>query len=69
MNNEEFLKTMGAKIKARRKEMKMGLPTLSVRSKVDMSNIWFIEKGQRNVHILTLKSIADVLEVDVKEFF
>lgn len=68
MNNEQFLKSMGAKIKARRKELKMGLPTLSALCKTDMSNLWFIENGERNTHILTLKSIADVLGVNVKDF-
>ena len=27
---------------------------------IDMSNLWFIENGERNVHILTIKTIADV---------
>jgi transcriptional regulator with XRE-family HTH domain len=44
------------------------LEQLSELTEIDMSNIWFIEKGQRNVHILTLKSIADVLKADVKDF-
>lgn len=33
-----------------------------------MSILWFIEKGRRNVPILTIKSIADVLDKDVKDF-
>ena len=33
-----------------------------------MSNIWFLENGQRNAHILTLKAIAEVLEIDIKAF-
>jgi hypothetical protein len=28
----------------------------------------FLENGERNAHILTLKAIADVLTVDVKDF-
>jgi len=35
---------------------------------VNMSNLSFLENGQRNAHILTLKSIADVLGKDVKDF-
>ena len=31
------------------------------------SNMWFIEQGRRNVHILSLKSIADVIKIDVKD--
>ena len=35
---------------------------------VDMSNIWFLENGQRNTHVPTLKAIAEVLEIDIKAF-
>lgn len=68
MDNSTYLKLMGGKIKAVRKANKMSLPTLGKLCKTDMSNLWFIEQGQRNVHILTLKSIADVFEMDIKEF-
>ena len=46
----------------------MTLPTLAKLAKTDMSNLWFLEKGERNAHILTFKSIADVLNMDVKDF-
>lgn len=69
MNNGTFLKQMGSKIKSARKAKKMTLQQLSdLSGATDLSNLWFIEKGLRNTHILTLKSIADVLKVDVKEF-
>lgn len=68
MENKDFLKEMGAKIKAVRTANKMSLPTLGKLCKIDFSNIWFIENGQRNIHILTLKSIADVFNMDVKDF-
>jgi transcriptional regulator with XRE-family HTH domain len=44
------------------------LEALGKQSGIDMSNLWFVENGRRNAHILTLKSIADGLEVDVKDF-
>lgn len=59
---------MGAKIKAARKAKKLSLPVMSKLCKTDMSNLWFLEQGQRNAHILTIKSIADVLKMDVKDF-
>lgn len=67
-NNGIFLKEMGRKIKEARKAKKLSYPKLSKLTGIDMSNLWFIEQGRRNVHLLTLKSIADKLEVDVKEF-
>lgn len=68
MTNNELLKEIGKKVKAARKERNMGLPTLSKLAKTDMSNLWFLEQGRRNVHILTLKSIADIFGMDVKDF-
>ena len=68
MDNGDYLKEIGKKIKVARKANKLSLPKLSKLCKVDMSNLWFIEHGQRNPHILTLKSIADVFKMDIKEF-
>ncbi len=68
MRNDIYLKEMGLKIKAIRKSQKMSLVAMGELTGIDMSNLWFVEKGRRNAHILTLKSIADVLEVDVKDF-
>lgn len=68
MDNWEFLISMGRKIKAARKAKKLSLERLAQLCNTDMSNLWFLEQGQRNTHILTLKTIADVLERDIKEF-
>jgi len=68
MDNGVYLKEMGSKIKAARKLHKISYPKMSKLCGIDMSNLWFIENGERNVHILTLKAIADVLKVDVKDF-
>jgi len=59
---------MGQKIKSLRKAKKLSLEAMGQLSGIGMSNLWFLENGRRNAHILTLKSIADVLEVDVKDF-
>jgi transcriptional regulator with XRE-family HTH domain len=68
MRNDIFLKEIGQKVKAARKANKLTLPKLSAASGINVSNLWFLENGQRNMHILTLKSIADVLNMDVKDF-
>ncbi|MBK6825432.1 MAG: helix-turn-helix transcriptional regulator [Chitinophagaceae bacterium] len=69
MKDGQFLKEMGSKIKSARKSQKLTLEQLSKLSgATDLSNLWFIEQGRRNVHILTLKSIADVLKKDVRDF-
>lgn len=68
MTNDIFLSEMGRKIRAARKAKKMPINILADLSKIDLSNLSFLERGQRNCHILSLKSIADVLEVDLKDF-
>lgn len=66
--NNNYLKEMGSKIKAARKAKKISFPTMAKLAKTDMSNYWFLENGERNPHILTLKRIADALSLDVKDF-
>ena len=66
--NNTYLKEIGRKIKAARKANKITLPMMAKLAETDMSNLWFLEKGERNAHILTLKSIAEVLKMDVKDF-
>lgn len=68
MSNDNFLKEMGGKIRVARKAKKMPINILADLSKIDLSNLSFLERGERNCHILSLKSIADVLEMDVKDF-
>ena len=68
MRNDIYLKEMGMTIKAVRKSKRLSLERLGELTGINMSNLWFVEAGRRDTHILTLKSIADVLEVDVKDF-
>jgi transcriptional regulator with XRE-family HTH domain len=68
MGNGDFLKQMGSKVKAARLANKMSLPQLSNATGLGVPAIWFLEQGRRNAHILTLKSIADVLKMEVKDF-
>jgi len=68
MSNDTFLKEMGQKIRIARKAKKMPINVMADLTKIDMSNLSFLERGMRNCHIISLKSIADVLEMDVKDF-
>ncbi len=51
-----------------KKEKKVTLRELGRMCKLDYGSISRIELGQKSSRILTLKSIADVLGVDVKDF-
>jgi transcriptional regulator with XRE-family HTH domain len=68
MNNGAFLKLMGERVKKARKERKISLRKMSALCGTDMSNLYFLEQGRRNCHILTLKSIAEAFKMEVKDF-
>ena len=68
MKEEKYLKEMGVKLKAARKKHKLSLPKLSKLCGIHLTSLWFIENGKSNVHLLTLKKIADVYKMDVKDF-
>jgi transcriptional regulator with XRE-family HTH domain len=68
MDNKEYLLQMGTKIRITRKSKKISIRKLSALCKFNFTTLSFIERGHKSVRILTLKSIADALEVDVKDF-
>lgn len=69
MTDQEFLKYLGKNISNIRKLK--GYSQLDLGLKIDMekSNLSAIENGRQNPTSLTLKKIADALEVTIKDFF
>ena len=67
MRNDEFLKELGSKIKSVRQSKGITVRRLGGLCDLDYSNISRMESGKQNVLILTLKNIADVLKVDLKD--
>jgi len=68
MNNRVYLKEMGKKIRAARRAKGISLKKLVKVIPLHKSSLSEIENGKWNTHILTLKMIADYLEIDVKDF-
>ncbi len=68
MSNGQFLKELGAKVKAARKARKVTLMSLSKDCGINITQLSFLENGKCNSHILTLKVIADRLGVNIKDF-
>lgn len=66
-NKERFLTQLGANIKAARKARKLSQERLAERLPINANALSKIETGQTGCLIWTLKSIADALEMDVKE--
>lgn len=59
---------MGQKIRTARKAKGMSLDTMSKLTDIARDSLSITERGMRNCHVLSLKSIADVLDMDVKDF-
>ena len=68
MRNDELLRQIGGKIKATRKANKYTLKKLSEQTGIHLTSLWFMENGRQNLHILSLKSIADAFKMEVKDF-
>jgi transcriptional regulator with XRE-family HTH domain len=67
MNNGTFLKQLGGKVKAIRKSKGLSVRALAAMCGTDYSNLSRFENGQKNLYLLSLKLIAEKLEVDLKE--
>lgn len=68
MSKGEYLKSVGAKIKAARRSRKMTLQQVGKEINIHYSSISFLENGKSNMHLLTLKIIADLYGMDVRDF-
>lgn len=68
MKRNAYLIEMGKKIKAVRNERELSVRKLGELCDLDYVYISRLEGGQFNPHLLTLKTIADKLDVDVKDF-
>ena len=67
MRNDLFLKSIGAKVKAIRKSKRISVRTLGEMCGTDYANLSRFENGQINTNILLLKTIAEQLQIDLKE--
>lgn len=68
MKDEIFIASMAERIKVLRMAKGYSVRELGVLSGLDYSFLSRLENGQKSANVLTLKRIADALQVDVKEF-
>lgn len=68
-SDKKYLYTIGKNIARLRREK--GLSQIDVCAEINMEkpNLSSIENGRQNVTALTLRKIAEVIGVEVKEFF
>jgi transcriptional regulator with XRE-family HTH domain len=67
MGNEQFLTSIGSRIKQLRAEKKMSQVLLAAKCDFEKASMSRIEAGKTNTTILTLRKISRALEVDVSE--
>lgn len=68
MNNGTYLIEIGKRIRATRRAKGISMRKLITMCPLHKASLSEIENGKRDSHILTLKMLADVLNVDVKDF-
>ena len=68
MTDSIYLKEMGKKIRAVRKAKGISMRKMITLCSLHKSSISEIENGKWNSRILTLKMLAETMDVDVKDF-
>lgn len=68
MNNGQYLIEMGKKIREIRRAKGIPIQKAAAMADTYKSCLSDIETGKMNVKIIQLKKLADLLEVDVKDF-
>jgi len=67
MSEQEFLKSMGMKIRLARRKRGLTLMDIQNNGITGISNMSRIESGNVNPHLLTLKKLSDLFEIDIKK--
>jgi transcriptional regulator with XRE-family HTH domain len=66
VRNEPYLKAFGNHLRACRKKAKMSQEQLGLEAEIGKNQIGNIERGEVNVTLSTLKTIADALKIQPK---
>ena len=69
LRDNDFLIKVGSKVRKYRKAKRLSMQFVGDAIGMNISNLSFLERGKTNSHLLTLKAIAEVLDVDVTDFF
>jgi len=66
---KDFLKRLGQAIKQRRTEQGLSQEKLAELTGLHRTYVGSVERGERNVSALNIKSLADALECQASDFF
>lgn len=65
----KFLRDLGRRIRARREELKLTQQQLADRSGLHRTFIGAVERGERNLSLLNLRTLAKSLRMRIVELF
>ena len=69
INNDPFLKAFGRRIKEFRLALNMTQEELANTAEIPINQVGRIERGEINTTLVTIKALADALEVNTELFF
>ena len=67
--NENTIIKLGIKIRVERQKRKLSQEKLAELSNLNRNFIGMIERGETNITVKNLESIANVFQMDIKELF
>ncbi|MDO5436961.1 MAG: helix-turn-helix transcriptional regulator [bacterium] len=69
MKNENTIKKLGYKVRIVRVDKGYSQETLAEKANLNRSFVGLLERGETNITVKNLESIANALEVNIKELF
>ena len=69
IKDEKFIKAFGKRLRELRIKKGMSQPQLANTAEIPINQIGRIERGEINTTLVTIKAIADALNVDITELF
>lgn len=63
-----FLKDLGKRVRAIRKEKGLTMESLAYKAEIEYRQLGRIERGEVNATVISLLKIAETLQVDLKSF-
>ncbi|MBL0146743.1 MAG: helix-turn-helix transcriptional regulator [Chitinophagaceae bacterium] len=68
LNDKEYLKAFGNNLRRIRKRLGFSQERLAYEAEIELRQIGRIERGEINTGILSVKIIAEILQIDKKNY-
>lgn len=66
---DSYLQGLGKQIRRIRKDKGLTMEKLALKAEIDFRQLGRIERGEGNTTVVSLLRIAEVMEIDIVEFF